>query len=200
MKFLAPLMLAFILFAILPTSEAHEPKVNIDRVMASLVQIYLEKIDGESGSCTGFVADAMGRIVTATHCVEGTRIVRIGDKNGPVARILKTEGWVTILAGEPGLRPPLPLAKHRPQIQETVWVFGNANGWGQFVLKRNVAAVLELGDDPGHFDIFVDAPIAGGQSGGPIVNEKGEVVAINQMTFPAMGLGCGTDSIKKALK
>lgn len=203
MRFIAPIMLATALLVIMPVSEAkpeEEKRVNVERVLQSLVQIYLEKIDGESGSCTGFVVDLRGRIVTATHCVEGTRIVRIGDKNGPVARVLKTEGWITILSGEPGVKPPLPLAKHRPQIQETVWVFGNANGWGQFVLKRNVAAVLELSDDPGHFDVFVDAPIAGGQSGGPIVNAKGEVVAVNQLTFPAMGLGCGADSIKKALK
>lgn len=200
MKLFAPALLAAAILAILPTSpsEAQAPKVNVSRVQESVVMIKIARTDGQEGVCSGFVVDAGGRVVTAEHCVDDANALSI---DGELTHVLKTKDGAALLDGNPGVRPPLPLAKDLPKQLDSVWVFGSPNGWGNFVFERRVASILQL-SDTNHHDVFIDGEIGFGMSGGPIVNPKGEVVAINQMTFSpgGFGMGCGVDLIKQLLK
>lgn len=201
MKIFAPIALALAIVAILPyeaPAEQASVKVDVERVKESLVMIKLGRPDGQEGVCSGFVVDAAGRIVTAQHCTDEAESIEI---DGEQTYVLKTKDGAALLNGEPGKRPPLRIAKDLPKQLETVWSFGFPNGWGTFVFERRVASILKL-VDADHHDVFMDGEVGFGMSGGPIVNAKGEVVGINQMTFSPGGfsMGCGLELIKQLLK
>lgn len=201
MKFIAPIALATAIFAILPFDSPAQTRtdiVNVDRVKQSLVQLVMGKPDGTQGSCTGFVIDPAGRIATAAHCTDDVEWIKA---DGIDTYVIVKRGWISILNGIPGSKPPLQFAKKKPQILEKVWAFGSPGGWGMFVFERQITAILAPEDaDPKHDDIFIDGGLAPGMSGGPIVNQKGEVIAVNQMTFESFGMGCEIKLVKDALK
>lgn len=199
MKILAPIALAAAIAGILPYDPpVQSAKVNIDRVKESLVMINIGREDDKEGVCTGFVVDPAGRIVTAQHCVEGAKWLKV---DGEDTHVLKVEGWVALLDGIPGKHPPIRIAKDLPTVLETVWTFGTPNGWGVFVFERRVASILQPEGEK-HHDVFMDGEVGFGMSGGPIVNAKGEVVAVNQMTFSPGGfsMGCGLEVVRELLK
>ena len=72
--------------------------------------------------------------------------------------------------------------------------FGYGYGWMQ-VMQRHIASLKDG-------DIFMDAPVAPGMSGGPIVDLQGRVVGLNQATDPNHTLtqACGVEEIRAFLK
>ena len=69
------------------------------------------------------------------------------------------------------------------EIGEQVVAIGNAMGYGQSVTTGIVSALNRTidGSDDGQSFIQTDAAINSGNSGGPLVNTKGQVIGINSM-------------------
>jgi S1-C subfamily serine protease len=101
---------------------------------------------------------------------------------------------------------PLPLAKELPEQGDTVYTFGSPVGQPNVIAPGMVSSVRtgkevsDLMDRLGK-DVYEKAmrytkdanwvqhtaPMSHGNSGGPLVNEKGEVVGLNTMNFAAEG-------------
>ena len=101
---------------------------------------------------------------------------------------------------------PLPFAKELPEQGDTVYTFGSPVGQPNVIAPGMVSSVrtgkevAALMDRLGK-DVYVKAmrytmdanwiqhtaPMSHGNSGGPLVNEKGEVVGLNTMNFAAEG-------------
>jgi S1-C subfamily serine protease len=160
------------------------------------------------GTGSGFVVDAKGMIATNYHVVEGAKELLVSfpaDKN---KKSFSVKGFVGILPGkdmalimiEPGDKQltALPLAKSLPSQGEPVVAFGAPLGLSDTVTDGIVSAVregadlrdmLKRGDRDDYKDslgydldihwIQTSAPISPGNSGGPLVNSRGEVVGIN---------------------
>jgi S1-C subfamily serine protease len=194
LRLLAPFALLIAVVSATPSYSAPSPEGVVRRALQSLVRVSFER-EGVGGFCTGFVVNAGGHVVTAEHCVPESGVVYI---DGAMAHVLKKDTWLVLLGGGPaGVKPPLPIAKKLPEVLAPVWVLGNGYDLGMSVLRRGIAKVAQAEE---HTDLIFDAPIAQGMSGGPTINEAGEVVAVNQITMPAMGMGCGADAIRKLLK
>lgn len=135
---------------------------------------------------SGFVLKK-GFIVSNYHVVEGAGsgfVKRVGDSakykiTGIVAKdefrdlvILAVEG----LTGE-----GVALSKRKtPEIGETVFAVGNPRGLeGTF----SQGIVSSLRDIDGFSLLQITAPISPGSSGGPIADEKGEVIGVAVATF-----------------
>ena len=101
---------------------------------------------------------------------------------------------------------PVPIAKELPEQGDTVYTFGSPVGQQNVIAPGMVSSVrtgkevASLMDRLGK-DIYVKgmnytldanwiqhtAPMSHGNSGGPLVNEKGEAVGLNTMNFAAEG-------------
>ena len=68
--------------------------------------------------------------------------------------------------------------KTYPRIGEDIIVAGTPLGLNGTISKGNISAIRKI--PPEDFDLFqISAPISPGSSGGPVVNTKGELIAIS---------------------
>lgn len=189
------LLVFAVAIAFIAASPAGPVNPDIDRILMSVVKISGETNDGQTSFCTGVVINTGGHVLTADHCIPDSGKVQVDGKD---AHILKRGDWLALVDGGINLgKPPLQIAKVAPKILDRVFSIGNAFDWGMIVVERSVAGYYNF---EGHSDLTVNAPLGQGMSGGPIVNERGEVVAINQMATVATGIGCDFNVIRKFLK
>ncbi len=198
MKILAPFALAIAFLVAIPASSSPQTPTDeqlrrvAERVLASTVKISSVGPEGE-GFCTGFVINAGGHVLTAKHCLTDNFSV-----DGKPSYVIKADEWLAIISSEPGAKPPLPIAKESPKLFERVYAVGNGLDWGIIILERRVAGFYNF--EKSHIDLVVNSALVPGMSGGPIYNEKGEVVAINQLSTTGTGVGCGDKALRDFIK
>jgi S1-C subfamily serine protease len=148
-------------------------------------------------NCTGFVIDQQRHyILTAAHCLpeDETKILVDGEK---AYRVYLDNRKDLLVLRAPGVdKPALRLSPDRMQLAEEVMSVGYGFAWEAPMvrmahLSQSKLEQEDLGSGP---FIVIDEVLVPGQSGGPIVNIKGEVVAIVQMTIPGYGVGIGRDA------
>ncbi len=214
-----------------PTS--HEPETAIEAgdlpSLIAAVEKQVARIDviTEQGKVagSGFLSDASGRIVTNYHVVEGATNVRAVFKDAgadgkevvvPVVGFLHVDRKrdIAVLQGEfpAGFQfRGLPLSTETRK-GETVVAFGSPLGLLDSTASNGIisgyreAAFFnkEMGTDAYAGDwLQTTTPISSGNSGGPLVNEIGEVVAINTMTLrigQQLNFAISAGDIKQALE
>jgi hypothetical protein len=172
----------------------------VKSVRDSVVRIEVSGPKGESlGS--GFVIREDGIIATNFHVIDDAAKGKVVFEDG---RSLDIAGMLVERSGHDMVLlktvtneklTALPLCERLPEQGEDVFTFGNPKGL-RFVVSRGIVsaiadtAELMTSDDklarelkgsysPDATWIQTDAPISGGNSGGPLINMKGEVVGIN---------------------
>ena len=160
----------------------------------------------ETGSGTGFVVSNDGYILTNNHVIEGSSKVTVRLLNGRqyTARIVGTDkdtdvGVLKIEAT--GLTPAALGMSEATRVGEWVLAIGNPLGEDltftvtQGIVSAKGRARLDLGDNDGgkviRDYIQTDAVINRGNSGGPLVNAKGEVIGINSAIASQTGYFSG---------
>lgn len=132
---------------------------------------------------SGFVL-ADGRVVTNAHVVRGAARADVLSENGQLlltthyAEIFDTETDIAILPRIPNAPPGLTLAYSTPAIGEQVVVIGSPEGLSNSASNGIVSAVRQIG---GKRYLQITAPISRGSSGGPVLNQRGEVVGVSVM-------------------
>ena len=134
-----------------------------------------------SGHGSGFLLSRAGHVLTNAHVVAGYErvIVILGDHEIP-GRVVRRDPVRDValvqIEGAAG-SAPLALAVTEPREGETIFVMGTplSEDLHHTVTKGIVSAVREL--DHQRF-YQTDATVNSGNSGGPVFNERGEVVAI----------------------
>lgn len=148
--------------------------------------------------CTAFVINTEKKyVMTAAHCFDATLYVD-GSPAKVVSRDPKKD-FMVLVVPELGDLPALVLAKDGPKVGDEVGSFGYGYG-----LERPMFRVTHISDDNTYIPeegiggplLVFDTAFVGGQSGGPVVNQAGEVVAIVQMASPTVGLGRSADEIR----
>ncbi len=160
------------------------------------------------GSGSGFVVSEDGMIATNYHVIEGAKEIKVSFpalKDGKFYKstgfvgFVKTKDLALIMIDTKGKKlKPLPMAKELPSQAETVVAIGAPLGFSDTVTSGIVSAVRTgkelrkmlmrgkrdgygkgLGYDMEATWIQTSAPISRGNSGGPLINTRGEVVGIN---------------------
>jgi len=135
-----------------------------------------------TGPGSGFVYDARGFLLTAAHVVEGAGevVVRLPNRRPMLAVVAQTSRSMDVAAlrvGEEGL-PFIPLAAGRPRVGEEVVVLGyplgDVIGLDDITVTRGVVSRLLVDQGLLQFDASVNP----GNSGGPVLNGRGEAVGI----------------------
>lgn len=170
----------------------------VEEVRPSIVSIEVEvvrwgRVAGRAGG-SGFIVDDEGYILTNHHVIDNGNTVTVRLYNGRefVAEVVGSDAntdvaLLKIDAGEQDLKALKLGTSDILKVGEWVLAFG-----APFNLEQTVTAGIvsakgrgEVGSQYVPF-IQTDVAINRGNSGGPLVNLKGEVVGINSMIFNPM--------------
>jgi len=131
----------------------------------------------------GGVAVGGNKVLTVAHCVEGQEGLRVRTAGGEwrEARVIGADisRDVALVEIEGNSLPPIPVAGLMPRQGQDVMAIGSPGGYGFAV---GVGIVAWYGRDssmlsPDEF-MLVTASIIGGNSGGVVVNTRGEAVSL----------------------
>ena len=154
----------------------------VQQVLPSLVVVRGHRF----GAGAGIVWDANGLILTNNHVV-GRRlpIVVLQNDQEYESRLLARDPDVdlALLSIDATDLTPLKPVSVSPRVGEMVFAFGHPWGQRNAVTRGIVSALVSAQNRRGDKlpVIRSDAPLAPGNSGGPLVNASGEVVGINAM-------------------
>jgi S1-C subfamily serine protease len=168
--------------------------VFVNAADASLPQSPGELLRGEGGqqgtaTGSGFEIDGRGTIVTNWHVVESASSVTVGLLGGRTvhARVIGTDpsrdlALLRIPTAGLTLRPLSSGDSRTVHVGDPVFAIGNPFGLGGTLTSGIVSAVGRRIKAPSGAIIDgalqTDAPINPGDSGGPLLGERGEVVGI----------------------
>ena len=130
---------------------------------------------------SGFILKKSGLLVTNAHVLAGfdQAEIRCGDKTAKVERITHYDGEIDLALAETGQLDVNGLelsttAAVRPGTQ--VYAFGSPYGLEGTITPGLTSAYRELG---GKTYIQISTPISPGSSGGPVTDERGNVIGVS---------------------
>lgn len=152
------------------------------------------------GLGSGFVIDKEGHIVTNFHVIDGASSVRVvfSDGDGVLAKIVGSDPStdIALLRADLDGRALSPLRlgdSDKVKAGELAIAIGNPFGLDRTVTAGIVSAVQRQIRAAGRFRIEgviqTDAAINSGNSGGPLLNELGEVIGVNSQIVTDGGTG-----------
>ena len=193
----------------LDTTEAENVRIY-KQVAPSVANILTRTVEYDfffnpvpvEGAGSGFLIDADGHILTNYHVVQGAQTIQVtfGDHSTYKARMIGADtvndiALIQIEAKERKL-VPLRLGDSRSiQVGQRVLAIGNPFGF-QGTLTTGVVSSLGRTVQTGENTfideaIQTDAAINRGNSGGPLLNSRGEVIGINSAIYSPSGTAAG---------
>jgi hypothetical protein len=129
---------------------------------------------------SGFII-GNGKVVTNLHVIEGAKFGSVFISGSSTKH--KIEGYFSIdkqndlaILSVPTLTgKPIQLASLNPEVGEKVYAIGNPKGLSGTISEGIVSGIRDLENKK---LIQITAPISPGSSGGPVLNNKGEVIGV----------------------
>jgi S1-C subfamily serine protease len=144
----------------------------------------------EQGQGSGFILDKQGHILTNNHVIEGAEIVQIttSDKHTYKAQVLHRDPSHDIallqIQGSPNLQPATLADSTSLVVGQQVYAIGNPFGFNGTMTRGIVSAIRSIEMPSGNKienAIQTDASVNPGNSGGPLLNSRGEVIGITTL-------------------
>ena len=147
---------------------------------------------------SGFVIDASGLIVTNNHVIKDADeiLVRLNDDRSLTAEVVGRDNKTDLALLRVKTDKPLTALKfgdsNTARVGDWVIAIGNPFGLGGSVTAGIISA-RQRDINAGPYDDFIqtDASINRGNSGGPLVNLRGEVIGVNTAIFSPSGGSVG---------
>jgi S1-C subfamily serine protease len=148
---------------------------------------------------SGFVIDKAGHIITNYHVIEGADQIEVSFSNQDTLRatVVGTDPStdIAVLRVETSSRSLTPLVlgnSDAARVGDPVVAIGNPFGLARTTTAGIVSAVQERtitapNGYPIDHVIQTDAQINSGNSGGPLLNDRAEVIGVNSQIAPAQG-------------
>lgn len=172
---------------VMRSADAQTAKAVATQSFPSVVLVLMDDAKGQPISLgSGFFVPG-GYVATNAHVVRGAsrglvRMVGKPDK-GEITGIVAMDAArdLVILAVKGVSGPALPLGQsNQIMVGEEVFAIGNPQGLEGTISQGIVSGVRRIANT----DILqVTAPISPGSSGGPVLNQKGQVVGVAVATF-----------------
>jgi serine protease Do len=143
----------------------------------------LEEVSQGSGF---FIAPRIG--ITNFHVLEGSKnaVILIGEETYKIEEILDSSSSdkkdFIVFKTDYQTKDPLKISSTRPLIGEDIFAIGSPKGLTNSLTKGTISGFRE------NHRIQIDATIDHGSSGGPLFNQRGEVIGIT-----TSGVGTGSE-------
>ncbi|WP_440909145.1 S1C family serine protease [Candidatus Pelagibacter sp.] len=155
-----------------------------------------------ASSGTGFFISKNGKLVTNHHVIEGCKDIKVFyNDNSYLANLLAVDKMndLAILEIKKNVDTYYMVANEDPELLENVIIAGFPLGKNVSsaikTSKGSITALAGYGDNYSEFQ--TDAALNSGNSGGPIMNEDGEVVGV---AVAAYGKQAGVESFNFGIK
>ncbi len=181
-----------ILAAVIHAQPVQPPRTLSAEMRAALERVYTQALPASvrietvpEGTGSGFFISADGLVMTAYHVVEDTRGFRVIDsKNQSLsAELVGYDEFRDIAILRASVNEPVPFLPLEttigPSVGEPLLAIGNSRG--QFIAPRyGIVNTVERDIFPFFNSIAISTtiPLAPGDSGGPVLNQAGRVVAV----------------------
>ncbi len=175
-----------------PQMESFEPTASesanlLDTVRPAVVRVLANQYQG-----TGMIVDTTGRVLTAYHVVEGcdeVRVVLVTDRYYDCAVAAHDAATdLAVLVPLHAVATPDYVTLGRladVQIGDDLWVMGYPLDLaGDATVNKGIVSAVR--HDSGVDYIQTDAPVNPGNSGGPLINQQGRVVAVASFKLAAV--------------
>jgi len=171
----------------------------------------------QTGLCSGVVIDEVGHVLTNFHCVYNQNYLRLyyydaDDWENYEVNVIGLDPLADLalikVIGKEEPIPHLEFAEDAGKIKAGTDVFalGHPMGMAWTVTKGIVSSTERYARHPFIKAIQTDSAINKGNSGGPLMNMKGEIVGINALIISknqqnaGVGLAIRGDIVKKSLE
>ena len=219
-KLMRAFLLCFSILFFFSVSVQAITKEVVEAVRKSVVLLSINKlenppVDARNGLCSGAVINEQGHILTNFHCVyeQKTLLMYYWDE----------EDWheykVEVIGIDPladlavlkviGLKRKVPYLKFADNEGiypgAEVFALGHPMGMAWSLSKGIISSIERYARHPYVKSIQIDAAINKGNSGGPVINEKGEVVGIASLLVSrtsqnaGVGIAIRADVAKRSL-
>jgi S1-C subfamily serine protease len=172
------------------TSESARPRTGLSpNAIYERAESAVVGIQAGNASGTGFVIDAQGHVVTNEHVVANAENVEISFAQGGTeqGRVIATDPSTDLAVIEVDLSghdvTPLQLDPSTDvEVGDSVYAIGNPFGLERSLTAGIVSAVDRPIEAPNGFTINdaiqTDAPVNQGNSGGPLLDDAGNVIGV----------------------
>jgi len=174
-------------FSIVRSAGAQSRQQVAQAALPSVVLLVMEDANGQEISLGSgfFIAD--GVVATNLHVIEGATRgygrIRGEKTNHDITGTLAIDAQrdIVLLALQDVKTPTLRLGDSRKvTIGDQVYVIGNPRGLEGTFSQGIVSSIRKVGSDT---LLQITAPISPGSSGGPVLNDRGEVIGVAAATF-----------------
>lgn len=172
-------------------SPSRAARVALGDARSSVATVFAGEAIGSA-----FLVSTEGYALTNQHVVGDAQRVRVrwSDGTESVGEVVRSDRRrdVALIKVEPGPRSPLPLRSGHAQLVEAVFAIGtplDAKLQGS-VTKGIVSAAREY---EGLSYIQSDVTVNPGNSGGPLLDEKGSILGITVLRFGPAGIPTGVN-------
>ena len=138
-------------------------------------------ISAASGS--GFAVPSSGHVITNNHVINGCQNVKIHHKGRAIPATVVTydpNNDLALLKGDFRPSTVFSLSNQKPELLQDIYVagypFGKRISTSVKVTKGIVSSLTGIGNN--FSNIQIDAALQPGNSGGPILNDRGNVVGV----------------------
>jgi 2-alkenal reductase len=192
-----------------PTAQAQPPQAGFsqdtsDAMVATVKKVapavvtVMNRTDQGQASGSGVVVSDKGYIITNNHVIEGARALAVvfADGSRKDAKLVGADpltdiAVIQVQGGVPAVAPVGDSDLLQPG--EQVLAIGSPLGNFRNTVTAGIVSALNRSVGPSQEGLIqTDAAINNGNSGGPLVNLRGEVVGIN--TLVVRGQGVGTEA------
>ena len=147
----------------------------------------------QQGQGSGFVLDKQGHILTNNHVIDNAQRVEVtlSDKHkykATVVGIDKQHDLALLLINAPNLVPATLSESSGLVVGQRVYAIGNPFGLSGTMTRGIISAIRSIGVQGGapiEDAIQTDAAVNPGNSGGPLLNSRGEVIGITTLIASA---------------
>jgi serine protease DegQ len=187
----------------------------VEDVQASIVAIQITAANGAEGAGSGVIWDDDGVIVTNNHVVEGARELTVvllsGERLPATFRASDPLTDLAIIEVDRDGLTPAEFTDNLPVVGELALAMGTPLGFENSVTAGIISglhrSIPSGGTTPALVDLIqTDASISPGNSGGALVNGRGEVMAINVAYIPpaegavAIGFGIPSPTVREVVE
>ena len=143
----------------------------------------------QQGQGSGFILDKQGHILTNNHVIENAQRVEVtlSDKHKYKATVIivdKNHDLALLQINAPNLIPATLAESTNLVVGQRVYAIGNPFGLSGTMTRGIISAIRSIrgpGGNPIEDAIQTDAAVNPGNSGGPLLNSRGEVIGITTL-------------------